>query len=174
MIVTKRLVLKPYDDADEDRMVELLTDATIKETFMIPDFPTREDAVSMFKKLQQWSVSDDHYELGIYRRGELIGFINDVAIEPDNIEIGFVIHPYHHNQGYATEMLTAIIRDLLKRGFSKVTAGAFETNAASRRVIEKCGMERIEKEADIFYNGRYQHCIYYSIENTPKMQQNRK
>jgi len=166
MITTERLVLKPYDDNDEGRMVELLTNETIKETFMIPDFDSSEEAVSMFKKLQQYSCSDEHYELGIYKQNVLIGFVNDVSIESDSIEIGYVIHPDFHNNGYATEMLSSVIEDLFQRGFYAVIASAFETNAASCRIMEKCGMKRIEKEIDVFYHNKQQHCIYYSITAT--------
>ena len=170
MLTTERLVLKHYDDNDEERMVELLTNETIKETYMIPDFGSREEAVSMFKKLQQYSYSNEHYEFGIYKQNELIGFVNDVSIESDSIEIGYVIHPDFHNNGYASEMLTSVIEDLFQRGFSTVLAGAFETNTASFRVMEKCGMKRIEKESDIFYNNRQQHCIYYSKTATTYIQ----
>lgn len=163
MLTTERLVLKPYDDNDEERMVELLTNETIKETYMIPDFGSREEAVSMFKKLQQYSRSNEHYEFGIYKQNELIGFLNDVSIELDSIEIGYVIHPDYHNNGYASEMLSSVIEDLFQRRFYMVIAGAFETNTASCRVMEKCGMKRIEKETDIFYHNKQQHCIYYSI-----------
>jgi [ribosomal protein S5]-alanine N-acetyltransferase len=162
MIITKRLLLKPYDDNDEESMVELLTNKIIKETYMIPDFSSREEAVSMFKKLQTYSYSKEHYELGIYKQNQLIGFVNDVHIELTSIEIGYVIHPDFHNKGYATEMLSSVMEDLSKKGFSTIIACAFETSLASIRVMEKCGMKRIEKETDIFYKNRNQHCVYYS------------
>lgn len=163
MLTTKRLVLRPYHDSDEDRMVELLTNALIKETFMIPDFASREEAAAMFKKLQQYSCSDEHYELGIYLQDELIGFVCDVDIETESIEVGYVIHPDFHNQGFATEALSAVIADLVQRGYRTVLAGAFETNLASRRVLEKCGMQRVAKEEDIFYHNRMQHCVFYTF-----------
>ncbi len=162
MLATKRLIIKPYEDCDEARMVELLTDETIKETFMIPDFASRAEAVAMFRKLQRFSHSEEHYEYGIYLQNELIGFVNDVCIEHGCIEIGYVIHPNFHNRGYATEMLSAVLEDLFQRGFNTVIAGAFETNQASFRVMEKCGMKRIEKEDDVIYHNKKQHCLYYA------------
>ena len=163
MITTKRLVLKPYDDNDEDTMIELLTNEKIKETFMIPDFNTKDEVVSMFKKLQEFSCSQNHYEVGIYKDDYLIGFINDVYMDEVKIELGYVIHPDFHSKGYATEALTAAIDDLFEKGFKEVMAGAFETNKSSCRVMEKCGMKLIDKEEDICYQGKLQHCIYYSI-----------
>ena len=163
MLITRRLIIKTYEDTDEERMVELLTDETIRETYMLPEFDTRSQAVTYFKKLRQVSFSADHYEYGIYRNNELIGFVNDVSIEKDSIEIGFVIHPDSQNNGYATEMLFAVIKDLFSRGFSTVTACVFENNKASRRVLEKCGMKRAKEETNIHYQGRQRHCIYYSV-----------
>lgn len=163
MLETKRLILKPYGDEDEDRMIELLTNDTIKETYIIPDFASREEACAMFRKLKQYSESDGHYEFGIYLSNELIGFVNDVSVVHETIEIGYAFHPDFHNKGYATEMLAAVIEDLFRKGFSKVVAGAFENNAASFRVMEKCGMWRNGKEKAIYYQDRIQRCIYYEV-----------
>ena len=163
MIKTDRLTLKAYSYEDQEKMIQLLTNDKVKETYMIPDFKTKEEAILMFKKLQVFSYSEEHYELGIYKDNELIGFINDVEIAGDKIEIGYVIEPKFQNRGYATEVLKAAIDDLFKRGFNKIIAGAFESNKASYRVMEKCGMKRIDKEEDITYHNRVQHCIYYGI-----------
>lgn len=48
-------------------------------------------------------------------------------------------------------------------GFDEVIAGAFEENKASFRVMQKCGMERTDREEDVFYQNKLQHCIYFSI-----------
>lgn len=168
MITTERLVLKPYCDKDMDRMIELLTNEKIKETFMIHDFKSRQEAEKMFWKLQENSLSEEHYEFGIYLENELIGFINDVEIEGKKIELGYVIQPDFHNKGYATEVLRAAIKDLFEKGFEEVITGAFVSNIASCRVMEKCGMVRIDKEEDIEYHGKVHHCIYYAIKKNRK------
>ena len=162
-IKTNRLILKPYCDTDQNRMIELLTNENIKETFMIPNFHSMSDAISMFKKIQSYSYSDDHYELGVYLEENLIGFVNDVSIENEKIELGYVIDPNFHNKGYATEAIAAVIKDLFQKGYKEVCAGAFESNKASCKVMEKCGMKRIDKEEDILYKDKKHHCIYYSI-----------
>ncbi len=163
MIQTERLILRSYRDHDQEDMIRLLTNETIKETFMIPEFNSKEEAIQMFQKLQAWSKSKDHYEVGIYLDEKLIGFLNDVMMEQDKIELGFVIHPDYHNHGYATEALLAAINDLFEKGFQEVIAGAFVENKASIHVLEKCKMQRINKEEDIFYHKELKHCVYYSI-----------
>ncbi|BCN30825.1 GNAT family N-acetyltransferase [Anaeromicropila herbilytica] len=166
MLETNRLVIKPYQDTDQSAMIELLTNSKIKETFMIPDFQTEEDAVRMFKKLQAFSYSEDHYERGIYLENQLIGFVNDVEISEVVIELGYVIHPEYHNRGYASEMLKAVIDELFRKGFHQIVSGAFVNNAASIQVMQKCGMKKIAKEEDISYQGVLHHCYYYAIAQT--------
>ena len=83
--------------------------------------------------------------------------------ENDAIEMGYVIAPAYQNQGYATEAFGAVIAHLFSRGFREVIAGAFAENLSSIRVMEKCGMQRIAKKADIEYRGKLHHCVYYSI-----------
>jgi len=79
------------------------------------------------------------------------------------IELGYVINSKYHNNGFATEMLKAVIEDLFIRGYNEVITGTFDTNKASIRVMEKCGMKRIDREEDLVYQDKLQHCIYYSI-----------
>lgn len=93
----------------------------------------------------------------------MIGFVNDVEIGNGVIELGYVIHPMHKNMGYATEMLRAVIDELFHKGFRQIAACAFENNAASIQVMQKCGMKKVAKEEDIFYRGVLHHCYYYAI-----------
>lgn len=129
----------------------------------MPDFNTIEKAAAMFEKLKHFSYSDQHYERGIYRAGELIDFVNDVDIGDGYIEIGYVIHPIHQGMGYASEALSAVIGDLFRKGYREVRAAAFAGNAPSRRVMEKCGMRLTEKESSIIYCGRQQPRVHYAI-----------
>lgn len=162
-IRTRRLIIDVYQDANDSRIKEMLTNDEIKKNFMIPDFKTEEDLNSMVKKLKDYSHSEEHYERGIYLEDELIGFVNEVEMNEHSIELGYVIHPTYQNKGYATEMLQAVIKDLFCKGYDQVIAGAFEENTASFRVMEKCGMSRIEQEDDIVYHGQKRHCFYYAI-----------
>lgn len=62
-------------------MIELLINPKIKETFIIPDFSTRDEALTMFKTIQEFSYSKNHYTFGIYKNERLIGFINDMDMQ---------------------------------------------------------------------------------------------
>ena len=58
-------------------------------------------------------------------------------------ELGWVLHPDHAGQGYATEAVRELIRlcfELL--GVRRVTANCFADNVASWRLMERVGMRR--------------------------------
>ena len=93
--------------------------------------------------------------------GMAIGFLNDVEIVDGSIELGYVIHPACHNRGYMTAGLSIAIEELFRVGYKCVICGAFEENRASQRVMEKCGMTRIEKIDEIPYRGSVHRCVYY-------------
>lgn len=162
-IKTKRLTLKPYSDDDKEALIALLTDEVIKKTFVIQDLRTEDEKTQMFEKLRAYSLSDGHYEAGIYLRDKLIGFINDVEITGNEIELGYVIAPEYQNRGYASEALSGAIADLFQRGFGEIIAGAFEDNAASIKVMKKCGLKKLEKENYMEYRSITRRCVYYSI-----------
>lgn len=161
-IKTERLELKPLSDLDCNSMMALFTNDEIKKTYMLPDFETKEQAEKLFLRMKENSISDSSYLVGIYFNQELIGFANEVEREENKIELGYVIDPKHHNHGYATEMLIAMIEELFSRGFLEVVAGAFEENPASMRVMEKSGMKRLDKVDEIEYRGVVHKCVYYS------------
>ena len=165
LIQTERLTLKPFSLSDKDRLADLLTDQQITKTFMVTDFETAAQARALAEKLIRFSRIDDtrHLEYGIYLHDRLIGFINDCGIEDDSIEIGYAIHPDEQGQGYATEAVRAVLRELREMGFKKVTAGFFSGNSASRRVMEKCGMKQNEPVSHIEYRGVLHKCFYFEI-----------
>ena len=163
MMQPQTITLKPYRESDQDRLIELLTDASIRETYMLPDFTAPEDAKAMSRKLLAVSWSDEHYERGIYLDKSLIGFVNDVTISGRQIEIGYVIHPDHQNRGYATRAVAAAIDDLFRIGFSEISATAFSENMASRRVMEKCGMNPNGRTSLVSYRGKLRPCVTYAV-----------
>lgn len=161
-IKTERLVLKPYTDDDRVRMIQMLTDEKIKETYMIPDFKSEEEALKLFFRLKNDSLSDKCLEAGIYLNCMLIGFVNEVDKDGDRIELGYVIDPEYNNRGYATEALKGVMDELFRSGVKEIVTGAFESNIASIKVMQKCGMKLTQKVEDIEYHGMVHHCVYYS------------
>ncbi len=153
--------LKPITEQEQSVVLQLLTNETINQTYMLPDFARPEDAIPLFQRLCALSREENRFVRGIYARESLVGFLNDVEIQGGTIELGYVIHPDHWGKGYATAALTEAIRQLTELGYQEILAGAFEENPASLRVMEKAGMERLEKTEEIEYRGKIHRCIYY-------------
>ena len=161
VLVTERLELGPIKDDDKDALIRMFYNDEIKQTFMIPDFAAMEQAEALFCRMKEYSTAEEHVLYGIFLCGELIGFLNDCGINGDEIELGYVIHPDHKGNGYATEALTAAIRELFRMGFACIKAGFFEENPASGRVMEKSGMRKSAHTDEIEYRGKVHRCLYY-------------
>jgi RimJ/RimL family protein N-acetyltransferase len=164
MIQTKRLIIKPFSEEDAEAIFHIMTNESVKQTYLVPDFTSKEQGLKTANRLIALSHDSKHCVLGVYLGEALIGFLNDVEMENDSIEMGYVISPAYQNQGYATEAFGAVITYLFSRGFREVIAGAFAENLSSIRVMEKCGMKRMAKRADIEYRGKLHRCVYYAIE----------
>lgn len=153
--------LRPIFPEDRERMLDILTSEKVNKTYMIPDFPEREAAASLFLRLMDMSRSESRYVRAIDLEGGLIGFVNQVEVENQAIELGYVIHPDFHGKGYMTQALKLAIGEMFEKGYAQVITGAFSTNAASIRVMEKCAMERMAKTDEIDYRGVKHTCVYY-------------
>lgn len=162
---TERLNVKPLSDADRKAVIDLLTDDAVKQTYMVPDFHTREEAAKLFERLKALSSLDNRYVAGIYLGHSFIGILNETEVRSNRIELGYAILPMHHNRGYGTEVLTGAITYLFAQGFVEVVAGAFEENESSIRVMVKSGMTKLDQQDEIEYRDKVHTCVYYSIRN---------
>lgn len=148
---------------DQERMLDILTSDTVKQTYMLPDFPDRDAALPLFRRLMEMCNDRTKYVRAIAVDDCLVGFLNHTEITVDSIELGYVIHPDSQNRGYMTQALKLAMEELFSLGYRQIITGAFSTNAASIRVMEKCGMERMEKTDAIEYRGINHTCVYYSV-----------
>ena len=161
MIKTERLTIKRMSEKDQEAALDLLTNNVVKQTYMLPDFEKREDAIPLFYRLLEISRGDKRYIRGIYLDDSFIGYSNEVEVNEKSIEIGYLIHPDYHGKGYMTEALKALIPDLFAYGYEEVICGAFEENPASLRVMAKAGMTLLERSDELEYRGKVHRCIYY-------------
>ena len=160
---TPRLTLGAIRECDFGALMAVMKHEKVTATYMVPDLPAREDEERLFSALRGLSEKDDRYVFGIFLGDSLIGILNDTEINGKTIEVGYAIHPDYFGNGYATEALTAVIPYLFSVGFEEIIAGAFKSNRASLRVMEKSGMKKTNLTASVDYRGRTHKCVYYSI-----------
>lgn len=146
---------------DIQAVSRILLDDSVKKTYMVPDL-NPEGAEKMATRIISLSTDKSRYVRGIYRNNTLVGFLNDVGIEEDSIELGWVIAPEHQNKGYCTAAVKAAINELFSIGYTEVNAGAFPENYASQRVMEKAGMIKTDKTEAVEYRGQVYNCVCYT------------
>ena len=77
------------------------------------------------------------------RAGENIGYVQACMAE-NGWEVGYHIAKAHTGQGYATEALRAFLPWALhKLNITSIDGIVLEENAASQKVLEKCGFELV-------------------------------
>lgn len=128
---------------------------------MLPDFENREAAAPLFVRLMEMSREAGKYVRAIADSEDLVGFVNHTDIQGKKIELGYVIHPLFQGKGHMTQALKLAMVELFSKGYSEIITGAFSTNFASIRVMEKCGMERLPRTDEIEYRGIVHSCVYY-------------
>lgn len=160
---TNRLEVRPMSIEDKEAILDLLTDEIVGRTYMIPEYSSREEAEPLALRLIELSYAQGRYVAGIYLNAIFIGLMNETEVKDNQIEMGYALLPAYHNQGYTTEAFSGAIRYLHSHGFETVLAGAFSENAASLRVMEKCGMRRCSQMDEIEYRGEVHTCVNFAV-----------
>ena len=89
--------------------------------------------------------SDSCYRYGIENKadGELIGMIDVVGYHHGNPVIGYCSCRRYWGNGFMTEALGAVMKELAEDGFDTFVIEAAEDNVASNRVIVKNGFQLV-------------------------------
>ena len=164
-IITDRLVLKAIEEKDKKDLLEIVENPLVKKTYMLPDLTCKEDEENFFQRLKKCTLNNERFVYGIYSKNKIIGFLNEVSLEEEVIELGYFIDQKEWNKGYATEALKAAIDELFRMGIKAVQAAHFENNPASGRVMQKAGMHSIDKTEIVEYRNAEHRCLYYEIQN---------
>ena len=161
---TKRLQVGPMTQGAAEALTELLLDPVVGQTYMVPDFSSRQEAEALARRLVALSQTPGRYMAGIFREGTLVGILHETEVTPDWVELGSALLPRYYGQGYCTEALRGALDWLLEQGVAQVRAGAFADNRASLRVMEKAGMVPIDHRDQVEYRGILRECVYWATE----------
>lgn len=175
VLETERLILRPLAVSDAADFYRLLaSDPEVTRYYVLEGIESAEDPriariLEGFARREQYG-----FALRDKRTDAFLGIIHQCGgMNPyfPNVEIGYALGRAYWNQGYMTEALQAFIDLLFRKGVHKVFASHIRENAASGRVMRKCGMlPEGERKAELFYKGKYHDfCCYYRLnpgENT--------
>ncbi len=141
---TERLVLRPVAEGDLDTLLAIRNaPAVIGTTNTGEPLPRERMERQLQHRLELWRER----RLGswlILLEGAPIGFVEVAPIgegsgvDPEEIELGVVVHPDHWGRGIAGEAGLAVAGDCFERlGLERIYAGVDPTNTKSLRVMEK-------------------------------------
>ena len=147
-IETDRLLLRRWQDDDLERLVALYGDPRVAQFLSLDGRPwPRERSEAMFEHFRrQWRERGVGPWAAIDKpNGRWLGQIGLNELPrwpgPDKVEVGWDLHPSVWGQGLATEGARAALGygfDVV--GLERIISTARSDNAASRRVMEKCGL----------------------------------
>jgi RimJ/RimL family protein N-acetyltransferase len=148
---TERLLLRPFQEDDLEALYAMQSRADVTR-YLYWGPRSADEAQNMLERLMRMTAIDDDSSalrlaalLPSSDPGMLIGdfSLQRVSREHNQGEIGFIVHPDHHGQGYATEAATLLLRlGFEELALHRIVGRCDARNAASARLMERLGMRR--------------------------------
>ena len=168
---TERLLLRPFAATDFDALLAIQSRADVARYLYWDPRNAAEVREALDLKVRSTAIvaEGDNISLAavLQATGELIGecSLRWVSSEHRQAEIGFILHPDHHGQGYATEAAAALLALAFDELRVHRVIGRLEArNTASARVLERLGMRQ---EAHLVENehvkGEWQSEVVYAL-----------
>lgn len=152
---SERLQYRPVTPANLDSFHSLVQDEYVRRFLLDGNLFPREWSEERVRESQElferrgvglWLVTDNTTD-------ELVGFCGFLefpSIHPEP-QLVYALGERFSGNGYATEMArTSVARARGQPGFAQVVASVDEVNAASLRVLEKLGFERVATQQGSF------------------------
>jgi RimJ/RimL family protein N-acetyltransferase len=105
--------------------------------------------------------------------GSVIGIAAAHADQSPDVEIGYAVAPSHWGKGIATEAVKALIDTVFRvTTAERMVANSRVINPASRRVLEKCGLNYIDTGLDMLpARGGLHPCDRFDLDRKTWMKQ---
>ncbi len=169
ILKSKRLLLRPFSEADADEVELLAGEKQIAENTLLIAHPYPRGGAILWI-----GTHDEDRQLGsgcqlavtLKRNKQLIGAIGlDINRDNNSAELGYWIGVPYWGKGYATEAARTVLDfAFIHLNLNRVWAHHFDRNDASGRVLQKAGM-RMEGyfPQHILKWGRYIDIVQYGI-----------
>ena len=159
MIVTARLILRQYREADRAPFRAMMADPDVMHDYPAPF--SAEEADAYFERRRGQIAANGFGKWAIERRsdGALLGFVGVSEAYPTlpvapALEIGWRLARASWAQGYASEGARAALADVFERtGAAEIIAFTLPTNARSLAVMHRLGLERDAARDFVFETG---------------------
>ena len=175
-ILTERLALRPWTDADHEAFAGMSRDVRVMRFINNGKPLTDEQIVTALARRQEHQAEHGYCMWAVVDR-ELDAVVGVCGIQPlpgtDETGIGWWLRPTHWGRGLATEAATAA-RDFAfgPAGLTRLVAIAHPDNTASTRVMEKLGLGfvRLTTLGELCARTderRDEPIVYYALERSP-------
>jgi len=144
VLVTERLVLRPPHREDTNALACLANNARVATMVSRMPHPyTRRDAADFIRRAKTGAIGKCVYAVTNADDGRFLGCCGiEPQDDPSTLELGYWIGEPFWGKGYATEAAHAVIDMAFRtRNTECIDVRCRVTNAASRRVIHKCGFQ---------------------------------
>ena len=143
IIQTERLILRPLVESDVVALREWLADKSIYKYWGKSASKTDKDPSLLFKK-EARPTKSFHLGIELNEVKKIIGELWIYLIENDRMaKIAIRFGKAYHGNGYATEAVRAAVRFCFDNTeLQRIWTDVDVNNAASCRVLEKCGFTR--------------------------------
>ncbi len=160
VLTTERLLLREFELADSDALMEVLGDPIAMQYYPAPFSRGEVDEWIGRNRARYRDAGFGMWAMVLQDSGELIGdcgcFVRELEGEYE-CELGWHVRRDLWNRGYATEAARHCMEyAFLRLGMKRIIALVRPENLSSCRVAEKNGMWR---DRVIFWRG-YDHCVY--------------
>ncbi len=160
MLETDRLILRPLNEKDVDAIFVMRSDPEVMRFIREPQ--DRDESANWVELVSsRWATEQIGFCAMVEKSsGKFVGWCGLWRLkETGEIEVGYALAKEFWGKGYATESALKFLDYAFEKLKSeKIVAVARPENAASRRVMEKLGMDFVK--ADTFYD---QTLVQYAI-----------
>jgi RimJ/RimL family protein N-acetyltransferase len=148
-LATARLLLRPYTPADLEALYAIQSRPDVTR-YLYWEPRSRQEVRDVLAARSRRTTLEDEGETLVLAAvlrstGDLIGDVNLVwrSRQHRQGEIGFVLHPDYHGQGYALEAAREMLRlGFAELGLHRIIGRCDGRNTASARLMERLGMRR--------------------------------
>ncbi len=166
---TDRLILRPLDEEDSESIYRNVKEYDIARwTIKIPHPYPQDGAIKFIKESKENLQNGHEFQLAILLKdtSELVGVMSFLNVNRDHkhAELGYWVGKGFWNQGIATEAAKRIMEiGFHELDMERIYAKCFYNNDASRRVLEKIGMEYEGRfRSEILKENEFKDMIYYA------------
>lgn len=149
-LTTARLRLRPWKAEDAEELYVLASDPEVGPLAGWAPHPnadySRQIIANFFMSETMWAIEELSTGRLVGSIGTLPNTVSNLPIDDDEEEAGYWVARDKWGQGYCTEALGAVVAQRFGSGGCRALwATVFPDNAASRRVLEKCGFADTER-----------------------------